>query len=58
MDDRGMDNKLSALGDFEIEGFCSVWMLLYCLLVFLKVPSVQANQVQKFLLLCLKIAQN
>ena len=52
----GMDNKLSALGDFEIEGFCSVWMLLCCLLVFLKVPSVQAKQVQKFLLLCLKIS--
>ena len=28
MDDRGMDNKLSALGDFQIEGFCSVLMLI------------------------------
>ena len=53
-----MDNELSALGDFQIEGFCSVSMLLCCLLVFSKVPSVHAKQVQKFLLLCLKIAKN
>ena len=52
----GMVNKLSALGDFQIEGFCSVLMLLCCLLVFLKVSSVQAKQVQKFLRLCLKIS--
>ena len=51
-----MDNKLSALGDFQIEGFCNVLILLCHFLVFSKVPSVHAKQVQKFLLLCLKIA--
>ena len=48
MNDRGMDNKLLALGDFQIEGFCSVSMILCCLLVFLKVPLVHAKKVQNF----------